>query len=694
MNSKILDALRILGLQPGASPAEVKAAYRKLAKEYHPDKVASLGEELRDLASKKMKEINAAYKRLETSYDGEAQPHAQPQEEAETHASGSSTKDGARGEGENANFEGLDVVEEKTIDDPSQIEKLRAKVSVWASLIPHHDLTDLGSRMEQISAVLRPAYYISLHSQYESRTLCQGQEPSTHVKTPDLLKNSQINVWRLPFGSFTRFEDHTENYKIEDSEVQYGCPQCGGRLYLTCRACGGLRTQPCETCGGHGKLRCDKCDGGYKKCWQCSGRGQVEKQLSSSYGYQRVVENCPHCAGRGHTLCNACVHGFKTCDFCSGAGKITCADCGGEGQVVCDGCRGRGTITSYLYARQKFYLQASAQKILHPAACEAFRKDFLAGFEKKLIKDAKQLFESLRPEWSANDFGGLRNERLKKAAIVLVSSAKGREEQRSPFKGSHIVQQKLRIFREEVTCVDYRCYEKSYRLYVYGKSGAVWADHSPIHDVEKSRITKAEMLFKEKKYSEAADLVRKAIAMAPANKGHKEFLKRILKAVRTQYLWGGAIGGTVILPLVGTFTGLGIGNILSNSLKDKVRTGKKRFFLSFLVAVICNLLIAALIACGVWLYLMNLALNESHMRLQNYSTRKAEIESFGPVSSQMQPEYEWLKRKLIEESEAYETRYRKISWLGIPRSSYAGSTSLQTNGLLDPEITSQNIRVK
>jgi len=96
-------------------------------------------------------------------------------------------------------------------------------------------------------------------------------------------------------------------------------------------------------------------------------------------------------------------------------------------------------------------------------------------------------------------------------------------------------------------------------------------------------------------------------------------------------------------------------------------------------AVICNLLIAVLIACGVWLYLMNVALNESHMRLQNYSTRKAEIESFGPVSSQMQPEYKWLKRKLIEESKAYETRHRKISWLGIPRSSYVSPVSLQTD---------------
>ena len=33
----IQDPYRVLGLEPGASDDEVKAAYRKLAKKYHPD---------------------------------------------------------------------------------------------------------------------------------------------------------------------------------------------------------------------------------------------------------------------------------------------------------------------------------------------------------------------------------------------------------------------------------------------------------------------------------------------------------------------------------------------------------------------------------------------------------------------------------------------------------------------------------
>ena len=54
-------ALRVLGLGAGASPAEVAAAYRRLARTYHPDKVAHLDQEAREFSEERMKEINAAY---------------------------------------------------------------------------------------------------------------------------------------------------------------------------------------------------------------------------------------------------------------------------------------------------------------------------------------------------------------------------------------------------------------------------------------------------------------------------------------------------------------------------------------------------------------------------------------------------------------------------------------------------------
>lgn len=53
------DPYKVLGIEPGASDEEIKKAYRRLAKKYHPD--LNPGDEV---AARKMKEVNAAYERI------------------------------------------------------------------------------------------------------------------------------------------------------------------------------------------------------------------------------------------------------------------------------------------------------------------------------------------------------------------------------------------------------------------------------------------------------------------------------------------------------------------------------------------------------------------------------------------------------------------------------------------------------
>ena len=56
------DPYKVLGVSPNATDAQIKEAYRELAKKYHPDKYA--GNPLADLAAEKMQEINEAYNAL------------------------------------------------------------------------------------------------------------------------------------------------------------------------------------------------------------------------------------------------------------------------------------------------------------------------------------------------------------------------------------------------------------------------------------------------------------------------------------------------------------------------------------------------------------------------------------------------------------------------------------------------------
>ena len=52
---------KILEITPDATDEEVKKAYRKMAVKYHPDKVATLGEDVQKAAEEKFKAISQAY---------------------------------------------------------------------------------------------------------------------------------------------------------------------------------------------------------------------------------------------------------------------------------------------------------------------------------------------------------------------------------------------------------------------------------------------------------------------------------------------------------------------------------------------------------------------------------------------------------------------------------------------------------
>jgi len=62
--NEVNEALATLGLPPEADAAEIKASWRKLSLDNHPDRVTHLGPEFRALAEERMRKINHAYTRL------------------------------------------------------------------------------------------------------------------------------------------------------------------------------------------------------------------------------------------------------------------------------------------------------------------------------------------------------------------------------------------------------------------------------------------------------------------------------------------------------------------------------------------------------------------------------------------------------------------------------------------------------
>jgi DnaJ like chaperone protein len=58
------EAYKVLEVSPDATDQEVRAAYRQLALKHHPDRVATLGEDVKKAAEEKFQQINNAKEKI------------------------------------------------------------------------------------------------------------------------------------------------------------------------------------------------------------------------------------------------------------------------------------------------------------------------------------------------------------------------------------------------------------------------------------------------------------------------------------------------------------------------------------------------------------------------------------------------------------------------------------------------------
>ena len=57
-------AYSVLGVSSNSSDIEIKKAYRKMANKFHPDKIAHLGDDFKDIAQEKFKSVTEAYHKI------------------------------------------------------------------------------------------------------------------------------------------------------------------------------------------------------------------------------------------------------------------------------------------------------------------------------------------------------------------------------------------------------------------------------------------------------------------------------------------------------------------------------------------------------------------------------------------------------------------------------------------------------
>lgn len=133
-----MEQFLVLGLQPGASKKEIKAAYRKLAMQFHPDRTGGSS-----YAEARFKEINAAYKAL-TSRASVRRPvmHQEAKKEHQTsgirrdHHSHSARRDAPKAGPDYSGFlAGLQAINKRFDEVDVEIQKAKASFGRFDELL-------------------------------------------------------------------------------------------------------------------------------------------------------------------------------------------------------------------------------------------------------------------------------------------------------------------------------------------------------------------------------------------------------------------------------------------------------------------------------------------------------------------------------------------------------------------------------
>ncbi len=222
------DYYEVLGLQKGASDAEIKKAYRKLAKQYHPDLNPDNPE-----AEEKFKEINEANQVL-----------SDPDKRAKYDQFGHAGVDPSYGGGANftGGFDGVDLGD------------------IFANIFGDTGFGGFGGTRSSSGTAPRRGSDITVALEIGFMEACKGVSHDITVNVTDECPECK--------GSGAKAGTSPKT-----------CPDCKGKGYVTIQQrgmFGMMQTQrPCSKCGGRGKIIDDPCQ-------KCMGTGKVNVKKTVS----------------------------------------------------------------------------------------------------------------------------------------------------------------------------------------------------------------------------------------------------------------------------------------------------------------------------------------------------------------------------------------------------------------------------